>query len=71
MSSSFRPRLVLSALTMVMWVVPSVGTQGMGTIGQRFNHPDAALFDDQPGAREAARTALRRADAVTEAALGL
>ena len=67
----FRPPLALAGLTLLLWVVPSIGSQGMGTIGQRFTHPDAVLFDTLPGARDAARTVLQQADAAAEAALGL
>ena len=69
------PKLALvAALSAVLWVVPSVGTQGMGTIGQRFTHPDRGLIDaaaDRP--RDAARTraVLQRAARAVEAALGL
>jgi len=55
-------------LAAVLWVVPSIGTQGMGTIGQRFSHADRALVEDSvSGAR--LRYLLRAADAEVEAAL--
>lgn len=55
-------------LTAVLWVVPSIGTQGTGTIGQRFSHVDRALIET--GAETAAlRPALIAADAQVEAAL--
>ena len=54
-------------LALVLWVVPSIGTQGMGTIGQRYSHADRGLIvEAEVGAR---RDALRRADAAVEAAL--
>lgn len=58
------------ALTALLWFVPSIGTQGMGAIGQPFAHPDAVLVDTAPADRPAARTLLRRADVRIEAALG-
>ena len=64
---TLRLRIALPALTALLWFVPSVGTQGMGTIGQRVVHPDAALVDPvptDPGARE-----LASADARVEAAI--
>jgi hypothetical protein len=62
--------LLLGATTMILWVVPSLGTQGMGTIGRRVVHPDAVLLDADPVQRAAARGILTHADAVAEAALG-
>ena len=63
--------LLLGATTAVLWIVPSLGTQGMGTIGARVAHPDAILFDTVPAQRDAARAALTRADDDVEAALDL
>ena len=57
--------------TAVLWVVPSIGTQGMGTIGARVAHADATLFDAAPARRTMARAELARADATAEAAIGL
>lgn len=58
-----------AALTAVLWMVPSVGTQGMGTIGQRLAHPDARLLD---GADDlTSGDGLARADRAVESALGL
>ncbi len=62
--------LFLGATTMILWVVPSLGTQGMGTIGRRVVHPDAVLLDADPGQRATVRGDLSRADAVAETALG-
>ncbi len=65
--------VAIAALAAVMWIVPSVGTQGMGTIGQRFVHPDSVLVDPDAGtdaARQSARAVLQSADAATETALG-
>jgi hypothetical protein len=40
------PTLTAIGLAAVLWVVPSIGTQGMGTIGQRFSHADRVLLED-------------------------
>jgi hypothetical protein len=49
-----------AALALALWVVPSVGTRGQGTLGDRFSHPDLGLIaTDVP----AERAALLRADA--------
>lgn len=60
--------LAVMALAGTLWVVPSIGSQGMGTIGERFYHSDRGLVrdevDDSP-----MRVALRRADAQVEEAL--
>ena len=59
-------------LAAILWIVPTVGTQGMGTIGQRFSHPDAALADGR--SRDATspmvRATLLQADKKVEVALG-
>ncbi len=62
---------LVAGLAAILWVVPSIGTQGMGTVGARFVHPDAVLIDTVPLARSQARDALIRADSVAESALGL
>ena len=62
------PVMTVLGLAAVLWVMPSIGTQGMGTIGQRFAHADRALATSRSDA--AMRTDLRRADAEVEAALG-
>ena len=63
-----RSRISFLALTGALWIVPSIGTQGMGTIGQRVTHPDAALIADGTG-RLASRDTLAKADALVEDAL--
>lgn len=63
-------RLLLAGLTAVLWIVPSIGTQGMGTIGQRVAHPDAGLIDTVAADRTAARAELAHADMIAEIALG-
>ncbi len=57
------PLLAIAGLAVTLWIVPSIGTQGQGTIGQRFSHIDRALASDK-GA-----PALRAADAAVEATL--
>ena len=71
MPTRLSPLMAVAGLTMILWVVPSIGTQGMGTINQRFIHPDAGLFDRVAADRDAARAVLQGADTTTEAALGL
>lgn len=50
-----------AAATAALWVVPSIGTQGMGTVGQRFSHADDGILEY--ASDEAERAALQRADA--------
>ena len=68
---SSRALLLLGVTTAVLWVVPSIGTQGMGTVGQQIVHPDAPLFDADPARRPAARVLLTHADDVAETTLGM
>lgn len=73
MRRKFPPLLLTLGLAAVMWIVPSVGTQGMGTIGQGFTHADSAVIDSEADtvvARDAVRSRLQRADTATETALG-
>ena len=52
----------------VLWIVPSNGTRGQGTLGDRFTHADEVLL----GNSVSERAALRRADVtVNEAVAGL
>ena len=53
------------ALALAMWVVPSVGTRGQGTLGDRFVHADRALVADTA----AGHNALERADAIVAGAV--
>lgn len=65
--------MITLAFAAVLWIVPSVGTQGMGTIGQGFMHPDSVLLDpdaETAVARASVRDHLQSADATAEAALG-
>lgn len=54
-----------SALAACLWVVPSVGTRGQGTLGDRFVHVDRDLVANT----EADRAALLRADAAIAGAV--
>lgn len=52
-----------AALAAALWIVPSVGTRGQGTLGDRFVHPDREVMsNDEPDA--ATRASLTRADAI-------
>lgn len=50
-----RPRLLslsaLSVMALGLWVMPSVGTQGQGTLGDSFVHADKAVFKSDPQSR--------------------
>ncbi len=59
---------LLIGMTMLLWFVPSIGTQGMGTIGQRMAHADAALFDTDASRRSLPQALLARADHTAEIA---
>lgn len=37
--------ITLAVLSSALWVVPSFGTQGMGTIRQGYRHPDRTLAE--------------------------
>lgn len=68
MSKRLLPPLVIVALAATLWVVPSIGSQGMGTIGERSWHADRSLIEG--GSDAVAITAkLRSADARVEAAI--
>lgn len=57
-----------AALAAALWIVPSAGTRGQGTIGDRFVHPDRAIVADDA----AGRRMLARADTeVSRAVAGL
>lgn len=68
---TMRTLLLLGGATAVLWVVPSFGTQGMGTIGAHIAHVDAMLFDAVPAERTAARAMLAHTDGGVETAIGL
>lgn len=54
-----------AGLVAAFWAVPSVGTRGQGTLGDRYVHVDRDLIADSPGAR----ASLRHADAVVTLAV--
>lgn len=68
MSNRMLPPLTIAALALIMWVVPSIGSQGLGTIGESYGHVDRTLVEAGavPGV---VRTALRDADRRVEAVL--
>lgn len=43
MSRRGTPVLAVVALAATLWFVPSIGSQGMGTIGERYDHVDREL----------------------------
>lgn len=53
-------------LAIALWVVPSVGTRGQGTLGDRFSHPDRGLVAADVAAD---RRTLLRADAAAASAV--
>jgi len=61
--------ILLIGTTMLLWFVPSIGTQGMGTIGARLAHADAALFDTDSPHRAEAQGLLVSADRAAEIAI--
>ena len=65
MRTSFFRIAAAAALAIGLWVVPSAGTQGQGTLGDRFVHADRALV----GGSDDARAALRTGDSEAAAAV--
>jgi hypothetical protein len=61
--------LIIAAIAVALWVVPSFGTRGMGTIGARFNHPDSELVAPAAGHAVATAAQLQHADDLVRAAL--
>ncbi|MGL4541779.1 MAG: hypothetical protein ACRCUI_04625 [Polymorphobacter sp.] len=62
----------VATLALVMWVIPSLGTQGIGTIGHRVAHPDrrlVALADAGEAAGHDADAVLRAADMAVRTAM--
>ena len=60
---------LLIGMMMLLWFVPSIGTQGMGTIGARVVHADAALFDTDSPHRAGTQDMLESADRAAEIAI--
>ncbi len=54
---------------LALWIVPSVGTRGQGTLGDRFVHADSAVMAAGAEPDGAVRTVLARADAVVAKAV--
>lgn len=52
-----------AAAALALWVVPSVGTRGQGTLGDRFAHTDSSVMSAAAEPDSATRLALARADA--------
>ncbi len=68
MDVKFAKIAAVTSLVAAFWAMPSVGTRGQGTLGDRFVHVDRALIADSPQAR----VLLARADrAVARAVAGL
>ncbi|MBC7519664.1 MAG: hypothetical protein H7268_01010 [Sandarakinorhabdus sp.] len=65
MTSRTLELMATAVLATALWIVPSVGTRGQGTFGDRFVHADRDLA--APNA--AGHAALQRADAVVAAAV--
>jgi hypothetical protein len=61
---------VSAVMAATLWIVPSVGTRGQGTLGDRFVHPDRALVAaSAPASDVAGRALLTRADALVTKAV--
>ena len=54
-----------ATLAMALWIVPSIGTRGQGTLGDRFAHADRAIAGDEARGR----AVLARADQQVAAAV--
>ena len=55
------PHVAIAAVAAVaLWVVPSVGSQGQGTFGDRFAHSDRALFARDKAAEPLLKSADRQ-----------
>lgn len=57
--------VTIGALAAAMWIMPSVGTRGQGTLGDRFVHADRAIVSDDA----AGRAVLAHADQQVAAAV--
>ncbi len=70
MSSRVLQLAATAVLAAALWVVPSVGTRGQGTLGDRFVHPDRSLVAAAAPAEVAReRAALTEADAIVARAV--
>lgn len=57
----------VTSLAIGLAALPTIGTQGMGTLGDRFVHPDSLLFKSADGDRIAHEPLLRQSDLLVEA----
>lgn len=64
---SRRNMAFVASIALALWVVPSLGTRGMGTIGQRNSHADGVIIG-APASSPAADL-LRRADELVKSRL--
>jgi hypothetical protein len=56
---------IIASLATALWVMPSVGTRGQGTLGDRFVHADRDLVADTGAGHALLQAAdVRVADAV-------
>jgi hypothetical protein len=63
---------VTGVAALALWIVPSVGTRGQGTLGDRFTHADRAVVARDAEPDRTTKAALARADAmVAKAVSGL
>jgi hypothetical protein len=60
MTSRVFELVTIAVLATALWIVPSVGTRGQGTLGDRFVHADRGLVASDAAGRDS----LLRADAV-------
>jgi hypothetical protein len=51
---------MMAGVAAVLWVMPSEGTHGQGTLGNRFSHADTDVF----GTSAAEQQSLLRADKI-------
>ncbi len=68
MSNRMLPLVLIGGLAAVLWVVPSIGSHGMGTLGERFAHADRGLVE-VGGSPDRVTASLRDADVRVERAL--
>ena len=76
MRPNLRSVCAVFPLALGLWIMPSLGTQGMGTLNGPFNHVDRTLMANDaipshPGAApiDSVQKALLRVDRTVEAAL--
>ncbi len=68
MIQRFFPLFTAFAIAAVLWVVPSIVSQGMVTVGERFGHADQELVETGR-TTDQVRLALLGADARVETAI--